>query len=210
MKEKIILDLCGGTGSWSKPYHDAGYTVIVIDPAPYNPTLSGRMTVQEYLDNVYRAYNCYNVYGILAAPPCTEFASSGARWWSKKDPSLLNGAIDIVNYCLKIIEWFQPELKFWALENPVGRLRAMLPSLANKAGLKLEQPVLIFNPCDYGDPYTKKTLLWGKFNFPIRNPVVPTEGSKLWKNYGGKSWKTKMERSKTPIGFATAFFEANK
>lgn len=22
---KIILDLCGGTGSWSKPYKDAGY-----------------------------------------------------------------------------------------------------------------------------------------------------------------------------------------
>lgn len=22
---KIILDLCGGTGSWSKPYKEAGY-----------------------------------------------------------------------------------------------------------------------------------------------------------------------------------------
>ena len=27
---KIILDLCGGTGSWSKPYRDAGYDVRVI------------------------------------------------------------------------------------------------------------------------------------------------------------------------------------
>ena len=27
---KIILDLCGGTGSWSKPYKDAGYDVRVI------------------------------------------------------------------------------------------------------------------------------------------------------------------------------------
>lgn len=27
---KIILDLCGGTGSWSKPYKDAGYDVKVI------------------------------------------------------------------------------------------------------------------------------------------------------------------------------------
>lgn len=24
-KNKIILDLCGGTGSWSKPYKEAGY-----------------------------------------------------------------------------------------------------------------------------------------------------------------------------------------
>ena len=29
-KNKIILDLCGGTGSWSKPYRDAGYNVRVI------------------------------------------------------------------------------------------------------------------------------------------------------------------------------------
>ena len=25
--KKIILDLCGGTGAWSKPYKDAGYDV---------------------------------------------------------------------------------------------------------------------------------------------------------------------------------------
>ena len=29
-KEKIILDLCGGTGSWSKPYKEAGYDVRLI------------------------------------------------------------------------------------------------------------------------------------------------------------------------------------
>ncbi len=27
---RIILDLCGGTGAWSKPYADAGYNVHVI------------------------------------------------------------------------------------------------------------------------------------------------------------------------------------
>lgn len=29
-KNKIILDLCGGTGAWSKPYSDAGYDVRVL------------------------------------------------------------------------------------------------------------------------------------------------------------------------------------
>ena len=28
--EKIILDLCGGTGAWSKPYREAGYDVRLI------------------------------------------------------------------------------------------------------------------------------------------------------------------------------------
>lgn len=35
-KNKIILDLCGGTGSWSKPYRDAGYDVKVITLPQYN------------------------------------------------------------------------------------------------------------------------------------------------------------------------------
>jgi len=28
--KKIILDLCGGTGAWSRPYKEAGYDVRVI------------------------------------------------------------------------------------------------------------------------------------------------------------------------------------
>ncbi len=102
--------------------------------------------------------------------------------------------------CLRIIATCQP--KFWALENPVGRLRKWM-----------SDPRLIFNPCDYGDPYTKKTLLWGRFNLPERNSVEPirvcSQGSWLQK-LGGKSEKTKMLRSITPPGFAQAFYEANQ
>lgn len=58
-KDKIILDLCGGTGSWSRPYKEAGYDVRVI-------------TLPEYDVTSYIAPD--NVYGILAAPPCTEFS----------------------------------------------------------------------------------------------------------------------------------------
>ena len=32
-----------------------------------------------------------DVYGILAAPPCTEFAGSGARWWEEKGKKPLLG-----------------------------------------------------------------------------------------------------------------------
>ncbi|MDR1702343.1 MAG: hypothetical protein LBR56_06165 [Sporomusaceae bacterium] len=57
--ERLILDLCGGTGSWSKPYQAAGYDVRLI-------TLP---------DNDVRLYTPPDgVYGILAAPPCTEFS----------------------------------------------------------------------------------------------------------------------------------------
>ena len=88
---------------------------------------------------------------------------------------------------------------FWAIENPVGKMKRLLG-----------EPTMIFNPCDYGDPYTKKTLLWGKFKVPHMRRVEPTEKSKMHSNYGGKSNKTKEMRSITPPGFAQAFFKANR
>jgi len=33
---KIILDLCGGTGSWSKPYKEAGYDVRLVTLPKYD------------------------------------------------------------------------------------------------------------------------------------------------------------------------------
>jgi len=37
-KQKVILDLCGGTGAWSKPYKEAGYEVIVLTLPKYDVT----------------------------------------------------------------------------------------------------------------------------------------------------------------------------
>jgi hypothetical protein len=175
---KIILDLCGGTGSWSKPYQEAGYDVRVV-------TLP---------DNDVRTYiPPENVYGILAAPPCDHFASSGARWWQTKGNLALLEGLSVVDACLRIIYVAQP--KFWCLENPVGRLVHYLGP-----------PAMKFDPCDYGDPWTKKTCLWGKFNQPERRPIEPTLGSLIHRM--SSSWK--VQRSATPPGFARAFYEANK
>lgn len=52
--QKIILDLCGGTGSWSRPWQFNGYDVRII-------------TLQAYDVLTYDPPD--NVWGILAAPP---------------------------------------------------------------------------------------------------------------------------------------------
>lgn len=177
---KTILDLCGGTGAWSKPYQDAGYNVVVV-------TIPDDIRLWQMPADP--------VYGILCAPPCTYFASSGARWDRSRDQYL--SALSIVDACLRFVAIKKP--KFWALENPVGTLRRWLGA-----------PKMYFNPCDYGDPYTKKTALWGEFNEPTKTPVEATEGSKMALLYGGKSEHTKTMRSITPAGFARAFFLANQ
>jgi len=135
------------------------------------------------------------VYGVLAAPDCTHLASCGAWKWEEKGDEALIEALALVDACLRIA--FVSNPVFWCLENPVGRLTKYLGP-----------PVMYFNPCDYGDPYTKKSALWGKFNIPKTNPVEPTEGSKMYLLPPSKD--RKALRSITPTGFAKAFFEANR
>lgn len=183
----LILDLCGGTGAWSKPYADAGYRVEVVD------LLADGRDVR--LLQRIRA----GVQGILAAPSCTKFSVSGngARAKEKAAGTYDDGirdALSLVDACVRIA-WVQNPA-WWALENPVGTLVRFLGP-----------PAMSFDPCDFGDPYTKKTLLWGRFTMPRKSRVVATEGSKMHLLPPSPDrWRL---RSATPAGFATAFYEVN-
>jgi len=178
---KTILSLCDLSGNWPQYYREAGYDVVQIDLK-----LGHDVRLMPYVDR--------SVYGILAAPPCTVFAASGARW--PRTEQDYAEALAIVDACLRAVAIYKPV--FWALENPVGKLVRWLGP-----------PRVYFDPCDYGDPYTKKTALWGEFTVPPTCRVTPTEGSKMHTQYGGKSERTKTARSMTPLGFAKAFYEAN-
>jgi len=198
-RDKIILDLCGGTGAWSKPYKDAGYDVRVITYPKYDVRLFPSIpSYKSRLPNEFNNIEDHNdVYGILAAPVCTVFSGSGACW-ERSDEEMIEG-LSLVDACLRIINYFKPNLKFWALENPSGKLRKWIGP-----------PKMTFHPYFYGDAYKKITLLWGDFKKPIiKKPVEPIIPSPLHQNLGGKSDRTKELRSITPPGFAKAFFEAN-
>ncbi len=195
-KDKIILDLCGGTGAWSKPYKDNGYDVRNITLPKYD--------VRTYEPPV-------NVYGILAAPPCTEFSIASGN--HKRD---FREGMDNVIACLNII-WkcrYEHILKFWALENPRGFLRQFLGN-----------PALTFDPWYYSDFRTKKTDIWGYFKIPKRQHYdrslfVPPKGTGEHAKYQTKIEKPeeyknlKLSRADiraiTPPGFALAFYKANK
>ena len=188
---KTILSLFDASGEWAKPWYEAGYDVHTFDIQTGEDI--NDFNAEYLLEN---GYGDLNIWGILAAPPCTDFASSGAQFWAKKD---VKGQTEISNelvmQVIRTVNFLQP--KIWALENPVGRIAKLN---------NLPPAHLTFDPNFYGDPYTKKTLLWGNFenNLPMA-PVEPTEGSKIQKISG----KNKFARSLTPEGFAYAFFMAN-
>jgi hypothetical protein len=211
---KLILDVCGGTGSWSQPYRDAGYTVIVLDPEAFTDNAGGAAIVGgsgDVCDPRYHVQGCFGmpVHGILLAPPCTEFASSGARWWKGKaenSPELLADAIKVAQACLDLVAVHKPA--FWVLENPRGSMRRLLNLGATTAVVQPHQ-FAGYATVERNDCYTKETFLWGAFTVPTKDSRPPVLGSKMHTQYGGKSARTKRMRSATPEGFARAFYIAN-
>lgn len=192
-----VLSLFDKTGQWAKPYAEAGYNVLTFDiqdDAEMGDVMN--FSIEYFNEN----WDILNVYAILAACPCTDFASSGARWFKDKDlDGRTEASKELVFQTLRTIEYFKPNI--WALENPVGRIERLTG---------LPKARMTFDPHHFGAPYTKKTILWGNFNadLPTAN-VEPTEGSKMHSKFGGKSQATKNARSETPEGFAYAFFMAN-
>lgn len=198
--DKVVLSLFDKSGQWSQPWEDAGYQVYRFDIQNDEELGDVNNFSTEFFNDWFGQFEGREVYAILAACPCTDFASSGARHFAAKDvDGRTISSVKLVHQTLRTIEFFKPAV--WALENPVGRIKK-LGGLPNWR--------LSFDPNHVGDPYTKKTLIWGRFNadLPIA-PVEPVEGSKMHKKYGGKSMATKNARSVTPEGFAYSFFMAN-
>ena len=206
-----LLSLFDFTGNWSLPYAEKGWNVIRIDlknkdDDNYSIFCKNILDINTdwMYENIFDNYE--TVDGILAAPPCTDFAVSGAKHWEYKDKTQdtlfgkfnrLEHFIELTYQTLRIIDLCQP--LFYAIENPVGRIKKLIPELGNP---------WYFQPYWYGDEYSKKTALFGKFNKPkptnVVKPVRYSYGSKTQK-YGGKSSATKELRSETPMGFAYAF-----
>ena len=150
---------------------------------------------------------------IIAFPPCTHLAVSGARHFEKKraDGRQREG---IEFFC----QFLNADCDRIAIENPVGIISGdyipkHFPDLAEKYGLP-RKPTQIIQPYEYGHPYTKTTCLWlkGLPNLVPTNILTKPEGG--WLNqsftadgrYGGfaANFSGSTQRSKTFPGIAKA------
>jgi ADP-Ribosyltransferase in polyvalent proteins/D-alanyl-D-alanine carboxypeptidase/Type III restriction enzyme, res subunit len=213
---KVIISLFDVSGNIAQPWKDAGYTVLQFDIKNKKDLTKLGKWMQEVQTHIDEGYD---IEGILAQPPCTSFARiSGAQWW-KTQHDIPNESMVAKKYGLWAAKEFDTPLEyantlvsivklavaqanpgFYVMENPVGRIDQQN---------NLPKPALTFDPNVYGEPYTKKTQLWGEFNTALPTAhVEATEGSKIHKLRGDIE-EDKAERSVTPTGFAYAFFMAN-
>ncbi len=137
---------------------------------------------------------------IIAFPPCTHLAVSGARWFKKKrEDGRQQQGIDF------FMLFANAKCDRIAIENPVGIMSS-----------KWRKPNQIIQPYEYGHEVSKKTCLWLK-NLPLLKPTnivgkgdqhVFKSGRKMQKWYY-EAWKLPQKecsavRSKTFQGIARA------
>ena len=136
---------------------------------------------------------------MIAHPPCTHLAVSGARWFTegKKPWSLQEDALDFVRKLLNA-----PIDKI-ALENPVSVIST-----------KIKKPNQIIQPFEYGHDVTKRTCLWLK-NLPNLKPtkivkpdIVLVNGKKMSRMHYESFKLPSKERSKVRSKFYTGIAQA--
>lgn len=207
MQASCVISLCDRTGNMVKPWLNAGFRALTIDLQDGELDHQNHRHIRSDVRKITLAtvIAAQPVAMVFAFPPCTHLASSGARWFKGKGLGSLIGGLEIVEHCRMLCEGSESP---WMLENPVGTLSTYW-----------REPDYAFDPCDYGDPYTKKTCLWvgGGFVMPPKvkpgdmfdEPtwVAPTLGSII--HFMPPSADRGDKRSITPPGFAQAVFEAN-
>lgn len=139
---KTLLSLFDYSGKWSYPFAKGGWDVIQWDIKLDEFMDINRIDLAETALDLFE-----NVDGILAAVPCTDFSSSGAQYWPKKDrDGRTQAAIQLVDKVECLVNLFTPtdldfeDTFFWSLENPVGRLGKLFPHFGKP---------YYFNPCDF-------------------------------------------------------------
>ena len=125
---------------------------------------------------------------MVAHPPCTHLAVSGARWFKEKQEEQQE-ALKFVRQLL------DAPIEKIALENPISIIST-----------KIRKPDQIIQPWMFGHGETKATCLWLK-NLPNLIPTNIVEGREARIHKMGPSPERWKERSRTFTGIAQAMAE---
>lgn len=122
---------------------------------------------------------------MVAHPPCTHLAVSGARWFKEKAKEQAE-ALEFVRMLMAA------PIERIAIENPVSIISS-----------RIRKPDQVIQPWQFGHGETKATCLWLK-NLPklVPSRIVEGRDGKVWKMPPGPNrWR---ERSRTYPGIAAA------
>lgn len=178
-----VLVACEFSGIVREAFRKRGHDAWSCDLLPTE--LHGQHW-QESVEHVLTHYGYFDL--MIAFPPCTHLAVSGARWFKDKRMEQLE-ALEFVRMLMG------QQIQRIAIENPIGIISS-----------KIRKPDQIVQPWMFGHGETKATCLWLK-NLPKLVPTNIVEGrhGRVWREAPSPDrWKN---RSRTYPGIATAMAE---
>lgn len=169
------------TMSFRKRGHEA-YSCDILDSSGGHPEWHFKQDVRPLLSGLWDM--------ILAFPPCTHLASSGARWFKeKRNDGRQQEAVDF------FMLFANARCDRVAIENPVGIMSTFW-----------RKPDQIIQPWQFGHGETKAMCLWLK-GLPLLKPTCFVTGRQQRIHLMSQSPQRSFLRSKTYYGIAEAMAE---
>lgn len=151
-----ILIACEFSGIMREAFKKKGHDAFSCDLLPTE--IPGNHIQADILKIINDSWDM-----IIAHPPCTHLAASGAAWFAeKRKDGRQNTGIDFFMRftdlkCSKVV-----------IENPVGIMSTLY-----------RKPDQIIQPYEYGDPFSKKTCLWLKNLSRLKPTDVVEKGEQI-------------------------------
>ncbi len=183
MKPPNMIDIiiaCEFSGTVRDAFRRHGYNAISCDLLPTE-------SPGPHIQGDIRSVDLSQFDLMIAHPPCTDLAVSGARWFKeKRADGRQQAALEFVQYLL------DAPVPHIALENPVSVISSYI-----------RKPDQTIQPYEYGHGEMKRTCLWLK-GLPLLVPTNIVDGREqaVWKMPPSPDrWK---KRSITYAGIADA------
>lgn len=176
-----VAVLCEFSGTVRDAFIRAGHDAISCDLLPsesdFGPHIQGSL-----MEHDWSQYDL-----VIAHPPCTHLAVSGARWFKEKQTEQQE-ALEFVKYLMDL------PVQRLAIENPISIISS-----------RIRKPDQIIQPWMFGHPEKKATCLWLK-GLPLLNPTkIIEENNRSNRIHNMPETKDRWKkRSKTFIGIAEA------
>lgn len=180
-----VLVACEYSGRVRQAFRDRGHDTWSCDLLPAED--GSEFHLQVPYETIQMGYGDHWDL-MIAHPPCTHLAVSGARWWKDK-----------ADEQAKALEFVK-----MLMDAPIGRIAIENP--ISKISTAIRKPDQIIQPWQFGHGETKATCLWLK-NLPPLKPTNIVEGREARVHRmppGPDRWK---ERSRTYEGIAQAMAE---
>jgi hypothetical protein len=193
-----VLIACEESQVVTKEFRDRGHDAYSCDILPSSGSLPEYHLQQDVVPLLTQDWDL-----IIAFPPCTHLASSGAAWFAEKrrDGRQQEG----IDFFMLFTNLDAPKV---VIENPVGIMSNTY-----------RKPDQIIQPWWFGDPFEKRTCLWLKGVEPLVandevKPAPRTEyaSGRTMPTWYADAWKLppaerSKARSKTFPGIAKAMAE---